>query len=294
MAELDRKKDSEDRLSVNKTQLASTYYEIEAGRDNRWNTIHPARFLPGASVSSAKMWINARKVVGLKGYAPVGNYDMSSSGLAGLITPRGWIEIHDPSSTKLKLKLFNVNSVSSSSKGREEDDFCELADFKLAMRAMKTAMKHVMPWNHSIDAIDGFLEQTNYCSTDTSQTEKRAQLLTQFVDYALGQNAEHWRDEQPFLSCGDLKTAWSSFYGIRARSAPKKKEKKNDKDGRKKSIATKGDGVCWNYNDGRCLKAAGDCKTFSGKELKHTCNFVPDKNKPEEMCGKEHARVKFH
>ncbi len=294
IAEFDRVKDSKDRLSTNKTNLANTFTNVEAGRDNRWNVIHSARYLPGAGVSAMKMWVNARRTIGLKGYLPIGNYDMSTIGLAGVVTAKGWLEIYNPSSTDLKLKLFNINSVSSSSKYKEDDDFSELADLKLAMRALKAAMKHVMPWNFSIDALDGFLEQTFYCHAETAQLEKRAQVLTQFIDYVLGQNAELWRDEQPFMTCGDLKAAWASFFGLRGRSAPKKKEKETKRPPQKKSIGHKGDGVCWNFNEGRCLKAAGDCKTCSGRELKHICNYIPDKSKPEEMCGKDHMRVKFH
>ena len=296
MNELDRNKNSSNRLSDNKTALASTFTEVEAGNDNRWNVLHPSRYLAGAGVSATKMWLNARKVVGLKGFPAIGNYDMSSIGLAGLVTAKGWTELHDPSSIDLRLKLFNVNSVSSKGKP-EDDDITELADFRLAVRALKAAMQYVMPWNRSIDAIDGFLQQTNYCATDTANLERRSQILTQFVDYVLGQNAEHWRDEEPFLTCGDLKTAWVSFFGVRSQSVGKKRDRDHHHKKQhpaRRAPTGKNDGICWAYNDGRCLKAAGDCKASSGRELKHICNFLADKSKPEEVCGKEHMRVKFH
>ena len=296
MNELDRNKNSSNRLSDNKTALASTFTEVEAGNDNRWNVLHPSRYLAGAGVSATKMWLNARKVVGLKGFPAIGNYDMSSIGLAGLVTAKGWTELHDPSSIDLRLKLFNVNSVSSKGKP-EDDDITELADFRLAVHALKAAMQYVMPWNRSIDAIDGFLQQTNYCATDTANLERRSQILTQFVDYVLGQNAEHWRDEEPFLTCGDLKTAWVSFFGVRSQSVGKKRDRDHHHKKQhpaRRAPTGKNDGICWAYNDGRCLKAAGDCKASSGRELKHICNFLADKSKPEEVCGKEHMRVKFH
>ncbi len=296
MNEIDKNKNSNNRLSDNKTALASTFTDVEAGNDNRWNVLHPSRYLAGAGVSATKMWLNARKVVGLKGYSAIGNYDMSSIGLAGLVTAKGWTEIHDPSSIDLRLKLFNVSSASSRSKA-EDDDISELADFRLAIRALKAAMQYVMPWNRSIDAIDGFLQQTNYCAADTGNLERRSQLLTQFVDYVLEQNAERWRDEEPFLTCGDLKTAWISFFGVRSHTAGRKKERDHNNHHKKpaRKIPTgKNDGICWAYNDGRCLKAAGDCKASSGRELKHICNFIADKSKPDEVCGKDHMRVKFH
>ncbi len=293
MNELDRNKNSGNRLSDNKAALASTFTDVEAGRDNRWNVLHPSRYLAGAGVSATKTWLNARKVIGLKGYPAIGNYDMSSIGLAGLVTAKGWTEIHDPSSVDLRLKHFNVNNVSSKGKS-DDDDFTELADFRLAVRALRAAMQYVMPWNRSIDAIDGFLQQSNYCVADTGNLEKRSQILTQFVDYVLGQNAEHWRDEEPFLTCGELKTAWASFFGVRSQSAGRRKDRDHKKQPHVRKPAGKADGICWSYNNGKCLKAAGDCKTLSGRELKHVCNYVADKSKPEEICGKDHMRVKFH
>ena len=295
MNEIDRNKNSNNKLSDNKIALASTFTTVEAGEDNRWNVLHPSRYLAGAGVSATKMWLNARKVIGLKGYPAIGNYDMSSIGLAGVVTPKGWTEIHDPSSVDIRLKQFNVNSVSSRGKP-DDDDFTELADFRLAVRALKAAMQFVMPWNRSIDAIDGFLQQSNYCVADTGNLDRRSQILTQFVDYVLGQNGERWRDEEPFLTCGELKTAWASFFGVRSHSTSKKKDK--DHRDHKKQFQPKKPfgkaGVCWSYNDGKCLKAAGDCKSYSGREIKHICNYVADKTKPDEICGKEHMRVKFH
>jgi hypothetical protein len=41
---------------------------------------------------------------------PIGNYDMGALGLAGYVSARGWAEIHNPASTKLSIKLFNINN----------------------------------------------------------------------------------------------------------------------------------------------------------------------------------------
>ncbi len=301
MTEMDGRKDADDRLSQNKMSMATTFYEIEQGRDNRWTEISPARFLPGAGISATKMWLLARRTIGLKGFPPVGNYDMSSIGLAGVITAKGWTEVHNPSSTKLTLKLFNINSCSTKSKDTGDDNnlFSEIGDFKLALRALKAAVHFVMPWNHSISALEGFFIQNNFCLSETSNLEKRAQTLTQFTDYVLGQNAERWRDEEAFLTTGELKTAWSTFFDGRAFATKRKDDKKssgkpNFPRQSRPSFFGKVEGVCWNYNDGRCLKAPGDCKTSTGKELKHICNHVNDRSKPEEICGKEHMRVKSH
>jgi hypothetical protein len=34
--------------------------------------------------------------------------------------------------------------------------------------------------------------------------------------------------------------------------------------------------------------------TAKGTQLKHICNFLPDINKKEEVCGKDHQCKDFH
>lgn len=293
LKQIDKGKDAEDRLSSNKEALSKSFTTVESGKDNRWNSIHPARFLAGAGISTTKMWLAARKSVGLRGFPAIANYDMGSLGLAGVVTAKGWIELHDPSSTKMSLKLFNIVNCTKTknSDGGEEGSITELSEFRLALRALRTAMHHVMPWNFSVEALEGFFIQSNYCQADTGNIEKRAQFLTQFTDYVLGQNAERWRDEEPFLTTGELKTAWSTFFNVRPQVSRDRKKDQKKPEGKGPRRAA---GVCWAWNEGKCLKAQGDCKTSRGYELKHICNYAVDLSKPEEICGKDHMRIKFH
>jgi hypothetical protein len=90
MRELERARDTDDKLSTNKLALAQNITNVAAGPDNRWTVLHPARYLPGAACSAAKQWLAAREVIGLTGHPPVGNYDMSAVGLAGFVTSKGW------------------------------------------------------------------------------------------------------------------------------------------------------------------------------------------------------------
>jgi hypothetical protein len=53
-------------------------------------------------------------------------------------------------------------------------------------------------------------------------------------------------------------------------------------------------GICNNFNMNRCKNPDGKCSTASGVQLKHICNFVPDKNKPAVVCGKDHKRALNH
>ncbi len=52
--EMDRVRDANDKLSANKMALATNITNVEAGPDNRWTTLHPARYLPGAACTAAK------------------------------------------------------------------------------------------------------------------------------------------------------------------------------------------------------------------------------------------------
>jgi hypothetical protein len=108
--EIERSKDSDDLLASNKANLATTFTEVAAGRDNRWSSLHEGRFLGGAGCSAVKLWLAAKSSWGSSHPPPIGNYDMGALGLAGYVSARGWAEIHNPASTKLSIKLFNINN----------------------------------------------------------------------------------------------------------------------------------------------------------------------------------------
>jgi hypothetical protein len=300
--EIERAKDSEDKLSLNKTSLATAFTDVQAGKDNRWSTLHPARFLGGASCSAVKMWLAARECWGSSHPPPVGNYDMGSVGLAGYVSARGWVELHNPASTKLSVKQFNINNCGSRASAKKaaegDEDILELGEFKLALRALRTAMSFVMPWNYSVLALEGFFMQNNYCAQDLGNVDKKAWLLTKFSDYVLSQNADRWRDAEPFLSTGDLKAAWAAFFGAQPQAALAKPGKKTGNNNQK-SQQSKFDprialGICFAWNQGQCLKPAGTCATAKGRPLKHVCDFIADPSKPQDVCGKDHVRKDFH
>jgi hypothetical protein len=135
--------------------------------------------------------------------------------------------LHDPSSGDLKLKLFYLPNVGSSSLSSKKisledndnainvgDSFNEISDmeaFKSALNTLREAMASALPWNRSVGAICGFLSNTNYCAVDLAQNSKKAVILTEFVDYALSRNALNWENGQPFLSADDLSHTWSTW-----------------------------------------------------------------------------------
>jgi hypothetical protein len=262
--EMERVREMEDRLASNKMALSSTSTQVKAGPDNRWTVLHPARFLPGMACTAAKLWF--------------------------------------PSSSKLSVKMFSINNctakIGRSSMAENSDntgdDLMDLGNFKLALRTLRTTASFVKPWNYSFLAIEGFMMQSQYCRADLAGLEKKATLLTQFVEYCIGQNADRWRDGEPFLNTGELKSTWAAFFGARPLSALRGKAKA-DKKGPAKGLPTrKWLDICFPWNAGNSLKAPGDCKSTKGTVLRHVCNFVLDRNKPDVVCDKDHTRASFH
>ena len=222
---LEKAKDIDDKLTSNRDSLPDTAIQIEQGTDNRWDKLHNSRFLPGMGGSAVKTWLKAREVMGRGGHAPIATYDMGSVGLAGFVTPKGWMEIHDPGSSNLSLRQFSINNCGKRTTTKSGDnmddemtDVIEVGEFKCALRVLREAMTFVHPWNKSVAALEGFLIQTNYCSTDLAGLEKQATILSQFVDYVLRENSNRWRGQDSFLTIGDLKGTWESFFGGRPQS----------------------------------------------------------------------------
>jgi hypothetical protein len=322
----ERRGEAEDRLANNKQNLEASAVFVEGSRDDRCGTLHKGRFLAGAACSSKKFWLAARAAIDVTGHEPVANYDLSSVGMGGFVTSKGWIELANPGSTKMALKLFNINNVGNKLPGSRtsaepvqgDDDIAELGEFKLALRTLRTAAQFVCPWNLSFLALENFLVQSEFCMTELSGTENPAGTLTQFVDYILHENANRWRDSEPFLQTPELKTAWFSFSSARPRVLLKKKEVSGSMSqvttARKqtpklpKGQASGFGGLpsnhprlnmpftdaCKAYNVGKCSKQAGTCTTKKGTPLRHTCNWSDLSVHNAVVCGQPHPAYLNH
>ena len=319
---LEKAKDIDDKLTCNRDNLPDTIIQVEKGVDNRWDKLHDSRFLPGMGGSAVKTWLKAREVMGRGGHAPIATYDMGSVGLAGYVTPKGWLEIHDPGSSNLSLRQFSINNcgkrtVSKGSDNLDDDmtDVMEVGEFKCALRVLREAMSFVHPWNKSVATLEGYLIQANYCSADLSGIEKQATILSQFVDYVLRENSNRWRGQESFLTIGELKSSWESFFGGRPQSilAKTKSQGQNNSGGgggysQKQGQFQGGNGqgrvnvpaglwkddICVMWNIGKCLKPPGLCATKGGKQLRHVCNHRPDPARPAVACGANHSAFFYH
>jgi hypothetical protein len=330
LRELERGADLEDTLANNRDELLSTLISVVAGQDNRWDILHPARFLPGASCSAKAIWLAAREVLGNTGHQALSSYDMGSVGLRGCVTNKGWSIIANPGNSQLRLKFFSMSSCSAkvlSTKGGQDKDEVsalieELGEFKLALRALRVAMSFVHPWNKSIEAISSFFEQTDFCQAETANLEKRAAMLTAFCDFILEENSNRWRAKEGFITTGEMKESWSAFIStrpqallatVRAAAAAKGGQQQKgafNGQGRAGGQQQQGhhsipavpalpnpyfDNICVKWNQGRCLAAPGTCTTKKGLALRHCCNFRPNPaTHPHDICQQNHAAIFYH
>ena len=230
------KPDEEPGVAMAKTlaSLRENPTSVAAGLDDRSQVLHPARFLGGAACPAKKLWREAREAMPLEGYPPLANYDLTSIGLGGCVTTRGFKEIHNPGSPHLTLKLFSSSNMGSStaatkrltladndssiSIGDSMREVSDLNELRLAVRAMCRAAQLILPWNMSFNAIDGFLQSSNYAYADLNGRSNRAQILTDFINYVLGLNAAAWVQKDDFLTSGEIKTIWSEWFGSRPAS----------------------------------------------------------------------------
>jgi hypothetical protein len=298
--ESEKLKDAEDKLASNRVNLGLSCTEVRAGQDDCWARLHDARFLAGAGCSATKLWLTAREVLGLNGHPPISTYDMQAVGLAGFVTARGWCEITNPSSPKLSVRMFNINNCAaraSSSKSRQDDDdlidFAEVGEFIVALRAMRSAMAFLMPWNMSVAALEGFLINTRFCKDELGGLEKQASILISFTDYVLSENANRWRNIEPFITHGKLRAVWNSFFSARPQSILARKSQAA-RTWKNRQFKKQFLDVCFAWNRGQCTKAAGTCFLRMGIQLRHVCDFKEDPAEPMRVCGEAHQRMSFH
>jgi hypothetical protein len=289
------------RMNMNAQQLALKPAQVQAGLDDRKSILHPARFLGGACCSAQMLWIQARDVLGADGVVPLGLYDMDSIGCGGTVTPKGWYEIHRPGSADLKLKLFSLVNVGSSSLSTKKvsvaddegaisvgDSWREIGDleqFRAALHSLHEAMAWALPWNKSISALVGFMNVSAFGSADLGGNPRRAAILADFVDHILSRNALNWDNRKPFLSTDEIAHVWVTYKGSRhalfAASNKKGGDQKSKKDKEK-------DYICRKYNSpSGCPHKPEDCKTYYGIKLKHVCNVITAGGK---KCEQPHPR----
>ena len=178
----------------------------------------------------------------------------------------------------------------------DAEDFTDLAEFQLALRAMRSAMMLVMPWNFSVAALEGFLVNSRYCREDIGALDKQAQILTQFADYITKENSSRWRNKEPFITAGEMRSFWNAFFLARPQSQLTKK--KNAASKFAKATGTKEKStfvdICFHWNRGQCNRAEGSCTSRMGTVLRHVCDMKIARDDPSKRCEGDHQRCTFH
>lgn len=293
------------KLTANASKLHLNPTRVEAGLDNRKNVLHAGRFLGGASCTGQEMWLQARSLLGEEGVTPIGNYDLDCVGCGGSVTPKGWLELHNPGSQELRLRLFylpNVGNFGLSAKkvnlqdGEESlsigDSLREIADMdslRAALNTAREALHSALSWNRSIGAIVGFMTNSNWLQQDLAGNSKRAQVIVEFVDYVFGRNALNWENSVPFLGTDELAHVWATWKGKRSALFSKVPEKANAQGASGPKQQRVRNNMCRKWNRGICPNQADPhCKTTFGNTLMHGCSALTAGNKP---CGLDHKRA---
>jgi hypothetical protein len=74
----------------------------------------------------------------------------------------------------------------------------------------------------SIAALESFL--IKFCKDEIGNLEKQTSILTSFTDYVLSENVNRWRNIEPFITHGELRAVWNSFFFARPQSLLAKKQ----------------------------------------------------------------------
>jgi len=143
--------------------------------------------------------------LGLTGGKPVSCIDMGLVGMGGFVTNLVWSKLAILESSKISQRMFIINNcgakISSGKIGRSNrdhnmEDILKLGEFKVALRALRVALRalrvaasFLAPWNFSFIALENFRIQSNFCNSDLVGVDCQAQILTQFVNYVLEENA---------------------------------------------------------------------------------------------------------
>ncbi len=151
----------------------------------------------------------------------------------------------------------------------------------------------VMPWNMSVAALEGFLINTRFCKDELGGLEKQVSILTSFTDYVLSENANRWRNIEPFITHGELRAVWNSFFSARPQSILAKRSQAA-KAWKTRPFKKHFLDVCFAWNRGQCAKAAGSCFSKMGTPLRHVCDFKEDPAEPLKVCGEAYQRATFH
>jgi len=203
---------------------------IPAGMDNRSSTLHGGRYAGGAGVLLQRHWHEGRKSWGAAGIPSISNYDMEAVSAAGCVTAKGWDMLHHPGNPDISIRMFSVTNVGQSASGArmvqvlgEEGiavhdnmkDVSDMAELKLAIRNLRLAAHQAASWNFTFEVLDGFLLSNDYMEKELAGVNKKAAVLSGFVDHILKINAARYTQDADFLDATRMMATWTAWWGAR-------------------------------------------------------------------------------
>jgi hypothetical protein len=203
-----------EKLAKNLEQAKKFPKLVPAGKDNRADMLHEARFLPGPTCKQTDIWLAARRHVGLTGVEPVSKFDSEGLGLSGRLNSVIWALLHNPGSKELSIEMLAPGALEAA-RGHSEKDtghpkrrFESFHDIRMAMATLRVASRLALPWNLAPEALDFFLNSIQFGEQELGFRPAKFQFLSDFIDQVLHHNAENWDDEKPFMTYGDIRGKW--------------------------------------------------------------------------------------
>ena len=194
--------------------------------DDSYNLLCPVRFDRFPRLSIRDLIVCAKKQFPANGLPPCDSYDLDFFGLNHCVSARGWVEVHNPGSTNMSLKMFsrfNSSTTNSSSQakfsllangeaigvGENYRDIFSMSELKQSLRAYQAASFMALPWYPAPTALILFLEHHQFMVSEI--TGNQAKVLTDFCNTVFLKNTKLWNSSDPPLSVELLRNTWQHF-----------------------------------------------------------------------------------
>jgi hypothetical protein len=296
-------------------EKSKTTTRVKSGYDNRYDTLHDARFLGGHTCGHAKIWLQARAKIGITGLDPISRYDVDSLGISDKLNCNIWNVLHNPGSRELSIKLFAPEALKHARGSMDKEtalpkkEFEQFSDLKTALATLRTATQLIFPWNLSISTIEMFLNTVNFGEKENVNKTTKLSFLSEFIDDILRRNAEAWDDANPFWDFDKISNKWIREVAMKfprnggngkAENSYQKnnqfKKQQNDTTKTASPIKTEfkkllvPNGVCRRFNLSLCPNQSDDTCVApwdTAKTLKHICCNQDPTTKV--FCMQKHA-----
>ena len=232
-----RSKGIEDRLMANEEKVLATKTWPEAA-DNLKDVLHPVRFDRMPVTGSPELFRMVSETFDPSEYLPINSYDLSSLGLSNVISHQGYVEAHNPRSSKLSLKMFSRDNFKQSLGGVVscnivKDDFDQTAvqtspqlaniesmsSFHHAFFALFTLIGRSQPWNKSLEVLwlffinNQWFEKAVVNSAGYTRHEKvfPAHICAQFTDHFLLVSSSRFTNKQCHVTIHEVDALFKNF-----------------------------------------------------------------------------------